>query len=85
MGVKGEKMSLREFLLYHTDVGDLIWICDNGGYIGCTVIDGEDLFIGNLNSKLLKRKVKSHEYTKKDWTIKIDEMIQIPVLVVEVE
>lgn len=76
-------MSLREFLLHHTDVNDLVWICDNGWYIGCTVIDGEDLFIGSLNPKLLERKVKSHAYTKKDWIIKIDEMI--PVLVVEVE
>lgn len=70
-------MNLKEFLLYHTKVGDLVWITDEGWYTGCTIIDHEDVFIGSLNPKLLDKKVKKSRYEKRDWTIK-------PVLVVEI-
>lgn len=70
-------MKLRDFLLYKTEVGDLVWICIGGWYAGCTVIDHEDLFIGSLNPHMLEREVKKSGYERRDWTIK-------PVLVVEI-
>nr|DAI43958.1 MAG TPA: hypothetical protein [Caudoviricetes sp.] len=69
-------MKLSEFLLRHTNVGDLVIFLDDGWQIGCTIIDHEDLFLGSLNTGLLTRKVKSNRYEKKDWTSK-------PVMVVE--
>lgn len=70
-------MTLKDFLLHETKIGDLVWITDGTWYLGCTIIDHEDLFIGSLNPKLLKRKVKNHYYETRDWTIK-------PVLVVTI-
>lgn len=70
-------MKLNELLLRHTNVGDLVMIYDQGWYIGCTIIDHEDLFIGSLNPGLLLRKVKDYRYENRDWTIK-------PVMIVNV-
>lgn len=70
-------MKLSNFLLNQTEVGDFVMIEDSGYYIGCTIIDYEDLFIDSLNSGLLLREVKRSHYEKSDWTIK-------PVLIVEV-
>lgn len=70
-------MKLNKFLLKNTNVGDLVMIMDQGWYIGCTIIDHEDLFIGSLNPGLLMREVKDYGYEKRDWTIK-------PVLVVNI-
>ena len=70
-------MKLSNFLLKQTKVGDFVMIEDSGYYIGCTIIDYENLFIGSLNSGLLLREVKRSHYEKSDWTIK-------PVLIVEV-
>lgn len=70
-------MTLSNLLLRHTSVGDLVWITDCGWYIGCTVIDHEDLFIGSLNPYILSKEVKSYKYETRDWTIK-------PVLVVDI-
>lgn len=75
--MKGEAMTLSKLLLRHTNVGDLVWITDCGWYIGCTVIDHEDLFIGSLNPSILSKEVKSYKYETRDWTIK-------PVLVVDI-
>lgn len=69
-------MKLSKFLLKETNTGDLVMIKDDGWYIGCTIIDHEDLFIVSLNPVLLLREVKKSHYEKSDWTIK-------PVLVVE--
>lgn len=71
-------MKLSNFLLKETNVGDLVMIQDSGWYIGCTIIDHEDLFLGSLNPGLLRREVKESHYVKSDWTIK-------PVLVVEIK
>lgn len=42
-------LKLSEFLLRHTNVGDLVIFLDDGWQIGCTIIDHEDLFLGSLN------------------------------------
>lgn len=70
-------MTLQDFLLHKTNVGDLVWVTDCGWYIGCTIIDHEDSFIHSLNPKMLDRKVKNYQYEKRDWTIK-------PVLVIDI-
>ena len=55
-------MKLRDLLLNKTEVYDLVIFKDAGYYIGCTIIDHEDLFIGSLNSKLLDREVNDYYY-----------------------
>lgn len=70
-------MTLKEFLLHKTKVGDLVWFTNGSWYLGCTSIDHEDLFIGSLNPELLKREVKTHHYETRDWITK-------PVLVVTI-
>lgn len=61
---------LRELLLKKTEVGDLVMFHKDGWYVGCTIIDPEDLFIGSLSDSILKEKVKDYYYTTLDWTIK---------------
>lgn len=63
-------MNLREFLLHHTNVGDLVVFKEGVWQIGCTIIDNEDLFIGSINPILLRANVKNHAYTTRDWIIK---------------
>lgn len=71
-------MTLKEFLLHKTNVGDLVWIVNGvGHYIGSTIIDCEDAFIHSLNQDLLDHIVVKFYYETRDWTIK-------PVLVVYV-
>lgn len=71
-------MTLHDFLLHNTKLGDLVWITTNDGlYVGCTIIDHIDHFIGSLNPSILSKGVKSHHYETRDWTIK-------PVLVVKI-
>ena len=61
-------MTLKECLLRHTHVGELVLIMDAGWQIGCTMIDNEDLFIGSLSPSMLLREVKSHYRDTRDWT-----------------
>ena len=63
-------MDLREFLLRHTKVGDIIIIRDSGWQTGCTMIDNEDLFIYSLNPSMLRRNVRNSYYDKRDWANK---------------
>ena len=55
-------MKLRDLLLNKTEVYDLVIFQRAGYYIGCTIIDHEDLFIGSLNSKLLDSEVNDYYY-----------------------
>lgn len=70
-------MIVKELLLRHTNVGDLVMFYQDGWYFGCTIIDHEDLFMNSLKRNLLFMEVKNYEYEKSDWTIK-------PVLRVDV-
>lgn len=51
-------MKVEEYLLKHTEVGDLVEFTDGGWRIGITYIDHEDLFIQSLNKNLLNAEVK---------------------------
>ena len=55
-------MTLKEYLLKHTKVGDLCVIRIGGWIEGATYIDGEDLFISSLSSNLLEMDFKSSEW-----------------------
>lgn len=54
-----EGMKLSEFLLHHTDVGEIIRITDGGWPAALVEIDHEDLFIRYLNDEFLDRKIQS--------------------------
>lgn len=71
-------MDLNEFLLRHTNVGDIVVIRDAGWQIGCTRVDNEDLFIHSLNPTMLRRNVLNSCYDKRDWANK-------DVLVVDIQ
>ena len=58
-------MKVEEYLLKHTEVGDLVEFTDGGWRIGITYIDHEDLFIQSLNKNLLNAKVKYENKDKK--------------------
>lgn len=58
-------MKVDEYLLKHTEVGDLVEFTYGGWRIGITYIDSEDLFIQSLNPNLLKAKVKHENKDKK--------------------
>lgn len=59
------KITVEEYLLKHTEVGDLVEFTDGGWSIGITYIDSEDLFIQSLNKNLLNAKVKYENKDKK--------------------
>ena len=63
-------MTLREFLLHHTNVGEIVIIREGGWQTGCTMIDHEDLFINSLAQSYLNMEVLEHERVKKEWTTK---------------
>lgn len=58
-------MKVEEYLLKHTEVGDLVEFTVGGWRIGITYIDHEDLFIQSLNKNLLNAKVKYENKDKK--------------------
>lgn len=60
-----KKMTVEEYLRYHTDVGDLVEFTEGGWRIGITYIDHEDLFIRSLNPNLLNGKVAWENKEKK--------------------
>lgn len=59
-------MTLREVLLYKTNVHDLVLFIDGSRQIGCAIINHKDLFIKNIDSKLLEREVIDYYYIT-DW------------------
>lgn len=59
------KITVEEYLLKHTEVGDLVEFTSGGWRIGITYIDHEDLFIQSLNKNLLNAKVKYENKNKK--------------------
>jgi hypothetical protein len=61
------KMTVEEYLLYHTDAGDLVEFTEGGWRIGVTYIDHEDLFIQSLNPNLLKAEVVHENKEKILW------------------
>ena len=58
-------MTVQEYLLHHTNVGDLVEFTDGGWRIGITYIDSEDLFIQSLSKRLLNANVEYENTDKK--------------------
>ncbi len=58
-------MIVLDYLLYETDMGDLVEFTDGGWRIGITYIDSEDLFIQSLSSDLLNAEVVHENKDKK--------------------
>ena len=54
-------MTIRDFLLKHTKVGEVVVFRASGWYTGLTMIDHEDLFIHHFTSKFLGETVKKVE------------------------
>ena len=63
-------VSLAEFLLNKTKIGDAVIFRDSGWYIGCTRVDNEDIFIHSLSPSLLIRDVKYIDYEECGWLTK---------------
>lgn len=69
-------ITLKEFLLHETKVRDFVFIEDSGWYIGCTIIDDEDLFIESLNPKMLENIVETVKHTQVTVSgVKIDTIV----------
>lgn len=56
-----ENISIREYLLHHTKVGDRVDIYHSGYYEASCVIDWEDLFIGAMARDVLNTYIDSVE------------------------
>lgn len=64
-------MTLRDFLLHETRVGDIVVIREHGWQVGMTRIDNEDLYIYSLNPVLLDLyDVICFTYEKRGWAAK---------------
>ena len=57
-------MTIKDFLLEHTKVGEVVVFRDGGWYTGLTMIDHEDLFIHLFSSKFLDETVKKVEHSQ---------------------
>lgn len=71
-------MTLRDFLLHKTSVGDIIVIREHGWQIGMTRIDNEDLYIFSLNPVLLDLyEVICFTRERREWAIEDVTVIDI--------
>ena len=58
---KKENISVMEYCLHHTDVGDMVDIYDSGYYVASCIIDSEDLFARNMSGDYTKEYIDSVE------------------------
>jgi hypothetical protein len=58
-------MTVLDYLLHETDMGDLVEFTEGGWRIGITYIDSEDLFVQSLNRDLLSAEVVHENKDKK--------------------
>lgn len=58
---KKENVSVMEYCLHHTDVGDMVDIYDSGYYVASCIIDSEDLFARNMSGDYTKEYIDSVE------------------------
>ena len=56
-----------EFLLKHTDVGDVVIFREDGWQIGMTYIDSEDRFQRSLSTVFLNRNLKEFHWENIEW------------------
>lgn len=65
MGERSYKnMTIREFLLHHTNVGDVIVFRNSGWYEGITIIDHEDLFIRLFDETFLDYEIEEVKHNQ---------------------
>ena len=57
-------MTIKDFLLKHTEIGEVVVFKDSGWYTGLTRIDPEDLFIHLFSSQFLDNTVKKVEHNQ---------------------
>lgn len=69
-------MTVREFCLKKTQVGELCVFRDDGWIVGSTWIDHEDLF--TMSSRIKDKKVKSDEWGELAVTTEHGDKIQVP-------
>lgn len=60
-------MKVREYLLHHTNVGDVCIITNHGYDVIYAVIDHEDLFIGYMDDDWLNKKVLEVKEEYRPW------------------
>lgn len=56
---KKENISVIEYCLHHTDVGDMVDIYDSGYYVASCIIDSEDLFARNMSGDYTREYIDS--------------------------
>ena len=59
-----KNMTIEEFLLHHTNVGDVIVFRNSGWYEGITIIDSEDLFIRLFDETFLNYEIKEVKHNQ---------------------
>ena len=65
MGERSYKnMTIREFLLHHTNFGDVIVFRNSGWYEGITIIDHEDLFIRLFDETFLDYEIEEVKHNQ---------------------
>lgn len=69
-------MTVREFCLKKTQVGELCVFRDDGWIVGSAWIDHEDLF--TMSSSIKNKKVKSDEWGELAVTTEHGDKIQVP-------
>lgn len=62
-------VKVQEYLLKHTEVGEVI-VFNNAGYdIGMTVIDNEDLFITSISLTIQRKPISNVSHEKRKWAV----------------
>lgn len=62
-------MTVKEFLLHCTKVGDVCVISDCGSDLAYAVIDHEDLFVGGISKMYLDKTVLNTKNERREWAI----------------
>ena len=62
-------MTVKEFLLHRTKVGDVCVIADCGYDLVCAVIDHEDLFVGGIPKMYLDKTVLNTKNERREWAV----------------
>lgn len=71
-----EKITIGEFCLHHTQVGELCVFRDTGYIVGSTWIDNEDLFA--IHDKIRNAEMKSHSWGTISITTEHGDKLDVP-------
>ena len=76
-------MTVGEFCLHHTQVGELVVIRDCGYIRHCAWIDAEDIFM--LNSRVAQSEVKKDEWGELRITTEHGDRVKVPCHYIDIE